>query len=136
MEFWSAEAACCPDSGNARDVCVAIARGNVRIAKAELNVAYNPTAKTRFDERITRADAYYLVAIEKCDDVSAENKLRCINEASVARSNETAQATVQLMASGQPVAEVLLADEKCTFLVPDAKVSCLKDAANNPAVER
>lgn len=47
-EYKSAKASCASLSGNAKDICLAEAKGKEKIAKAELEASYKPTVKTRY----------------------------------------------------------------------------------------
>src|SRR5688572_31998302 len=80
-EYKSARAGCDAFSANAKDVCIAEAKGKENVAKAELEAVYKPTSKTRYDASITRADADYSVAREKCDDKAGNVKDVCLKEA-------------------------------------------------------
>lgn len=66
---------------NAKDVCMAEAKGKEKIARAELEVAYKPTDKNRRDAVNAKADAEYDVAKEKCDDMSGNSKDACQKQA-------------------------------------------------------
>src|SRR5215213_1847411 len=60
----------CKDmKGNAKDMCMAEAKGNEKLAKAELELKQKDTPKNRQDVAAAKADADYNVAKEKCDDM-------------------------------------------------------------------
>ena len=80
-EYKSAAEACKKLSGNAEDVCKAQAKGNERIAVAELDAKNKGTAKARYDARVARAEAEYSVAKEKCDDLAGNAKDVCVMDA-------------------------------------------------------
>src|SRR5512141_3042333 len=73
--------ACASLSGNAKDICVAEAKGKANVAKAEAEAAYKHTPKARENARIAHAQANYNVAIEKCDDLAGNRKDVCVKEA-------------------------------------------------------
>jgi chromosome segregation ATPase len=75
------KAKCDSLSGNAKDVCEAEAKAKERIAKADLEVNAKDTPKARYDAQVTRAEAEYDVAKEKCDDLSGNQKDVCGKEA-------------------------------------------------------
>ena len=77
-QYKNAKSACNSLSGNAKDVCVAEAKGNEKVAKAEVEAAYKHTPKARESARIARADANYKVAIERCDDLAGNPKDVCV----------------------------------------------------------
>lgn len=72
-------------SGNAKDVCNAEAAGREKIAKAELEARHNPTQELQFEARMTRAEAEYEAARERCDDRTGNMKDICVKEAEAAR---------------------------------------------------
>ena len=56
-EYKLAKAGCASLSGNPKDICVAEAKGKEKVALAELEAGYRPTAETRFRARVARAEA-------------------------------------------------------------------------------
>jgi hypothetical protein len=83
----------CKDmKGNAKDICVAEARGNEKVAKAELALKQKDTAKNRYDVAEAKADADYNVAKEKCDDMKGKEKDACQKDAKAARDSAKKQA--------------------------------------------
>ena len=48
-EYKAAKSNCGPLSGNAKDICMADAKGREKVARAELEAQYKPTAKNRSD---------------------------------------------------------------------------------------
>lgn len=80
-EYKSARAGCDSFSANAKDVCMAEARGRQRVEKAELELDYKPGPKTHYYLTIARANANYAVAREKCDDKTGNDKKVCLSEA-------------------------------------------------------
>ena len=95
-EFRLAKADCDTLQGNARDICIARARGRESVALAELAVKEDPTRKTTYAVRIARAQATYTLAIEKCDDLLDREKSACRLEAKSARAASRAHARAQL----------------------------------------
>lgn len=79
-------AACSPMSGNARDLCKAKAKGEQNVAKAELDARYAPSDKNRYAASVAKAKADYVMAAEKCDDKSGEDKKVCVKDAKAAES--------------------------------------------------
>ncbi len=72
---------CSTFSGNARDICVAEAKGKDDIAKAEAQAAYENTPKNRENARVAHVQASYNVAAEKCDDLAGHAQAVCVKEA-------------------------------------------------------
>jgi len=139
--------ACSPRSGNAKDICLAEANGKEKVAKADAGAAYNNTPKAREDARVTRAEATYNVAKEKCDDLAGNPKDVCVKEADAALvkakadahvdrvAAETRQeaATKQAEARKDATAEkreanYRVAIEKCDALAGTAKDACVSNA--------
>lgn len=98
-EYKWAKAACGSLSANAGDICVAQAKGNEEMARAELEARYKPSPKTRYEARVARADADYGVAKERCDDLAGNPKDVCVKEAKAAQTAAIADAKVQMKTS-------------------------------------
>jgi hypothetical protein len=139
--------ACSLRSGNAKDICLAEASGKEKVAKADAGAAYNNTPKAREDARVTRAEATYSVAKEKCDDLSGNPKDVCVKEADAALVKAKADAHVDRVADDtshdaatkqaearkdasaeKRDAEYKVAIEKCDALAGPAKDSCVSAA--------
>lgn len=95
-EYKVDKAACNSSSSNAKDICVAEAKGKQNVAKAELEANYKPSVKARYDANVAKADADYSVAIEKCDDKSGNDKDVCVKEAKAAKVHQIADAKRQM----------------------------------------
>jgi hypothetical protein len=69
-DYKAAREKCNTLKANAKDICVAEAKGAEKVAKAELEAQYKPSPRN--DEKVTvaKADAAYDVAKEKCDDLT------------------------------------------------------------------
>lgn len=91
----SARETCDSLSANAKDICVAEAKGAEAVAKAELEARSKPGAKTRYDVRIAKAEADYSIAREKCDDLAGNVKDVCVKQAKAARVAAKADATAE-----------------------------------------
>ena len=139
--------ACSSLNGNAKDICMAEAKGKDVIAKAEAGAAYEHTPKAREGARVAHAQATYDVSIEKCDDLAGNSKDVCVKEAKAALVRgkadakvdrvavETRQdaATKQADASKEATADKRDADykvaiEKCDALAGPAKDACVGNA--------
>jgi hypothetical protein len=90
---------CASLSGNAKDICIAEAKGKDDIARAEAAVAYENTPKTRENARVARARAAYDVSMEKCDDLAGNKKAVCVKEAKAALVRGKADARIDRVAS-------------------------------------
>ena len=83
----------CKDmKGNAKDICMAEAKGNEKLAKAELALKQKDTPKNRQDVAEAKADLEYEVAKEKCDDMKGKEKNACQKDAKTARDQAKKQA--------------------------------------------
>ena len=156
--YKSAKAGCDSFAANAKDICIAEAKGKESIAKAELEEGYKPSKKNRYNVSVAKADAAYKVANEKCDDKAGNDKDVCVKEAKAARvaakadattvlktttanqeasektaaarakAGETGAAARQDAATEKRNAEYAVAKEKCDKLAADARTNCVKDA--------
>lgn len=71
-------------AGNAKDVCQSEAKGKEKVAKAELDAQYKPSAKARAKVAEAKADAAYDTAKQKCDELSGNTKDVCMKDAKAA----------------------------------------------------
>lgn len=139
--------ACASRSGNAKDICIAQAKGINSVAKAEAGAAYKNNPKARQAARVARAQANYDVALEKCDDLAGDVKDVCVKEAKAALVNAKADAKVDRVAADTSQdaaakqadarkdanadkrdAEYAVAIEKCDALAGAAKDGCVSSA--------
>jgi hypothetical protein len=139
--------ACSSLSGNAKDICIAEAKGKDKVALADAEAAYQNTAKHRQSARVAHVQAAYDVAIEKCDDLAGNTKDVCVKEAKAALVKGKADAKVdrvvadtrqdaavkQSEARKEASADKLDADykvaiEKCDALAGAAKDTCVSNA--------
>ncbi len=138
---------CSALSGNAKDICMEEAKGNEKVAKADAEAMYANTPKARESARVTRAEATYAVAKEKCDDVAGNVKDVCVKEAKAALVHAKADAKVDRVATDAKMqavektsdarkdanadkrdADYKVALEKCDVLAGVSKDSCILDA--------
>ena len=139
--------ACSALSGNAKDICIAEAKGKDDIAKAEAAAAYENTPKAREATRVAYAQANYNISMEKCDDLAGNRKDVCVKEAKaelvkgkadakvdrVAANTRQDAAAKQAEARNEANAEKRDADykvaiEKCDALAGPAKDACVGNA--------
>ena len=139
--------ACSALSGNAKDICIAEAKGKDDIAKAEAAAAYENTPKTREATRVAYAQANYNISMEKCDDLAGNRKDVCVKEAKAelvkgkadAKVDRVAVVTRQDAAAKQAEArneanaekrdaEYKVAIEKCDAFAGPAKDACVASA--------
>lgn len=66
---------------NAKDICMVEAKGNEKVAKAELDAKNNPGPRADEKLKVAKADAAYELAKEKCDDLSGNAKDTCNKDA-------------------------------------------------------
>lgn len=95
-DYKAADAACKSFAGNAKDICVLEAKGNEKVAKAQLHAAYEPSAKSHRAVIDTKAEAQYAVSKEKCDDLAGNFKDVCLKEAKAIEVSAKADAKLQL----------------------------------------
>lgn len=128
---------------NAKDICISEAKGAEKIAMAELESAYEPSA--RHTEKLTMAkgDAAYDTAKEKCDDKTGNAKTVCradakaahvkVNEeARVARLDAAALSVEKSMRKSatkdENEANYKAATARCDGMMGAAKDTCTTDA--------
>ena len=80
-EYRAARAVCDADLSRAREICLVGAMGEDWIAKADLEVAYRSTARSRFEASAARADAHFWLARERCTEIAQASRLDCLEEA-------------------------------------------------------
>ena len=146
-DYKAAKAGCDSLAGNAKDICMAQAKGREKVAKAELEAAYKPTDKHRYDAGVARAEADYAVAKERCDDKAGNDKKVCLKEAKAAetRAKADAKANMKVVKASQAAgekssaarkdaaedkrdADYAVAKAKCDTLAGQAKERCVSDA--------
>jgi hypothetical protein len=139
--------ACASLAGNAKDICIAEAKGRASVAKADADAAYKHTSKARENARVAHAQANYDVAIERCDDLAGNPKDVCVKEAKAGLVKGKANAKVDRVASDANMeaatkqaearkdasadkrdAEYRVAIEKCDSLAGPAKDTCVGNA--------
>ncbi|HKA38878.1 MAG TPA: hypothetical protein VKD25_03850 [Burkholderiales bacterium] len=141
-------------SGNAKDVCVAEAKGEQRKAKARAEADHKGDQKSRYNLRVAMADADYEVAKEKCDARVGNEKDVCLKGARAthtrakadARANRTSQeanadardSRAEANRTSQEAnseatkrardADYKVAVEKCDSLSGSAREQCIQQA--------
>lgn len=139
--------ACSSLSGNAKDICMAEAKGKDHIAIAEADAAYENTPKARADARVAHAQAIHDVAVEKCDDLTGNTKDVCVKEAKAELVKGKANAKVDRVVADTRAdaaakqtdarkeatvdkrdADYKVAIEKCDALAGPPKDSCIGNA--------
>ena len=122
-------------SGNAKDICMAEAKGHRDVARAELEANLHDTPKARAKVVEEKADAAYKVAKEKCDDLAGNAKDVCVADAKAQHEKSKAMATEQRKVGEARAdahadardAEYKAAKERCDTYSGDAKNKCVAD---------
>jgi osmotically-inducible protein OsmY len=96
-EYKSAQANCASLTANAKDICIAEAKGSKKVAKADLEARNHPGDRARYDLGIAKAEAEYAVAKEKCDDKAGADKKACVKDAKAAQARAKADANAQFV---------------------------------------
>jgi hypothetical protein len=78
---------CATFEANAKDICLAEARNIDKVARAELDAQYKPSARADKKVKQAKAEGTYGVARQKCDELKADAKAACIKDARAARGN-------------------------------------------------
>lgn len=127
---------CDPLSGNAKDVCVDRAKGQEKVALANLEYQYTGTVKDHNDYLESRFEARYKLAKEMCDDKAGNAKDVCVAEAKAEHdrakadlkaNKKIAEAQADAM-EAKLKADYKVAKERCDALAGDAKDSCQASA--------
>ncbi|MBZ0069769.1 MAG: hypothetical protein K8F26_13260 [Thiobacillus sp.] len=146
-DYKLAKASCDSLSGNPNDICMAGAKGNEKVALAELEASYKPTPENRHQARVVRADAEYELAKERCDDRAGNTKDVCMKEAKSVETAAKADARAQMKtadanataneksadarkdaAEDKLGAQYKVAKEKCDTYAGNAKAVCVNEA--------
>ena len=139
--------ACSSFKANAKDICMAEAKGKEDTAKADAKAAFENTPKNREAARVAHVEATYRVSKEKCDDLAGNAKDVCVKEAKAAQVRGKADAKVDRVAADTRIdgaakrsdarqdaaadkntADYKVAIEKCDALAGAAKDSCVSAA--------
>jgi hypothetical protein len=112
-------------AGNAKEVCVAEAKGARSVEKAELEARHEPTARNIQDVRQAKVEAKYSVAMERCEAKSGNDEDVCRKEAKAARVHARSDISSRSDTSN---ADYAVAKEKCNTFSGDSKDLCISDA--------
>ncbi len=77
MDYKNAKKACDSMKDNAKDVCQVEAKGNEKVARAELEHKYKTTEANARKHEMAKADAAYDLAKEKCEDQAGDAMKVC-----------------------------------------------------------
>jgi hypothetical protein len=135
-DYKGLKAGCEPMLANAKDICNAEANGKHQVALAELEAAYKPSDKTRYNWGVAKADAVYAVDKEKCDELAGNAKDVCVKEADAkhvaakadAKAHMKVVAATKDAAGDKRDAEYAVAKEKCDALAGSSKDTCVSEA--------
>jgi chromosome segregation ATPase len=146
-QYKSAKAQCDSLKANAKDICVAEAKGANKVAKAEFALRQKDTPKARYTVRVAQAEAEYDVAKEKCDDLAGNPKDVCLKDAKAALTTAKANAKADIEVGDakrnasedigaarkeakeeKRDANYAAAKERCDKYAGDAKDSCIAKA--------
>lgn len=98
-EYKSNKENCKSLTGNVADICIAEAKGKEKVAKANLEANYKNTKKAHYNAEVAKAEADYLVAKERCDDLAGNDKDVCVKEAKAAKTAAKADAKARMKTS-------------------------------------
>lgn len=79
--YRSAADLCKARRGNDRDVCKVEAKGDYEVTKARLKERYQPTPAHGREVRVEKAEAQYLINVEKCADLDGSARNVCRRDA-------------------------------------------------------
>lgn len=98
-DYKAAKIPCDSLSANAKKICTVEARGNEKVALANLDASNKPSAKTQREAGDAKANASYDLARQKCQDLAGNAKDVCIKEAKSAETAAKADAKLELKTS-------------------------------------
>jgi hypothetical protein len=146
-EYKVAKDKCGSLKANAKDICMSEAKGVEKVAKADLEAQYEPSARHTKKAAMVKADTMYDTAKEKCDDLSGNAKDVCVKDAKVGYtkakddakiskvSMDTSKTKADKMAdvkkdanSDENKAMYKAAAERCDALAGAPKDTCVSDA--------
>jgi len=132
---------------NAKDICMSEAKGADKVAKADLEAMYEPSARHTKKAAMVKADTMYDTAKERCDDLAGNAKDVCIKDAKVVHvkakdeakiakvSMDTSKSKNEKMAdvkkdaaSDEKEAMYKAATQRCDALAGAPKDTCVSDA--------
>ena len=132
---------------NAKDICMSEAKGTEKVAKADLEALYEPSARHTKKAAMVKADTAYDTAKEKCDDLSGNAKDVCVKDAKViyVKAKDDAKIAKVAMdtsktksdkmadvkkdaASDEKEAMYKAAKERCDILAGVPKDTCVSEA--------
>ena len=128
--------ACNSLAANAKDICVAEAKGKEKVALAEFEHTYTALPKDQTKAFVARADAVYAVDKERCDDMKGNEKDVCVKKAKSvhvaaladAKLGKTIVDAKKDNVQDKRDAEYKVAAERCDSLAGDAKSNCITAA--------
>jgi hypothetical protein len=130
-EYKAALVPCDSLAGNAKKICVTEAKGNEKVAFANLDASNKPSPESRRDASDAKANAAYDLAHQKCQDQNGNAKDVCIKEAKAAQVAAKADAKAQLKTTEAN------ADARKTINQAATKASeKTSDARNEAAVDK
>lgn len=154
-EYKAALVPCDTLSGNPKKICVTQAKGNQKVALANLEASNAPSAKAQNKASDAKAEAAYDLAHQRCQDMAGNAKDVCIKEAKAAdvaakadakalmktreantdarktmnqaanKADEKASDARSEAASDKTDAQYKVAKEKCDTMAGAAKDNCL-----------
>lgn len=117
-------------AGNAKDVCVERAKGQEKVALANLEYQYTGKAEDRNDYLEARYEARYKLAKEMCDDKSGNAKDVCVAEAKAEHDKAKADLKANKAVS-QAESDALEAKLKADYKVASARCDALSGHAKD-----
>lgn len=145
-DYKAAKEQCEGMKGNARDVCMAQAKGKHEVVKAQLEARRDPDPGRDAQVRKKQAEADYNVAREKCDDLPRDARDVCRRDAKATYEHAKDQAKIARAAAERDVnsghsaeqgqaardastdAQYAAAKERCETLSRQARDNCMSEA--------
>jgi hypothetical protein len=129
-DYKAAQVPCASLSANPKKICTVEAKGNEKIAMANLDASNKPSAKSQRDARDAQANAAYDLAKQKCQELAGNAKDVCIKEAKSVEAAAKADAKLQLKtteANTDAKKTTQQANSKASEKVQDARAEASTD---------
>lgn len=124
VEHQTVRHACSANPSSTRQICLTSAAGADWIAKADLEVAYRSTPRSRFEASEARAQARFWVARERCVDVPDSTRQACLHDADATLASALASANAtKKSAEASRVAGGICEDKAAT---PAQRRACMR----------
>jgi hypothetical protein len=100
VDFQTALTHCATYTDSAKNICLTLAKCNVKQAVAELDARHRPSDQADYKVSMTKASTNYTLAEEKCNSQVSSVKVICLKAARATLIDAESEAQAQLTAKG------------------------------------